>query len=377
MGLDNYNIIDSTLREGEQFFKSHFTLEHKIYIVNLLDEIGIEYIEMSSPVISDISRAHLKHICSLPLKNSKILTHIRCDMEDAKLAVECGVYGIDLVFGTSSILREFSHGKDIQYIINKAKDVITFIKSKGVNVRFSSEDSFRSDLVDLLSIYKEVDKIGVSRVGIADTIGCADPFQVFDLVKTLRSVVSCDIECHFHNDSDCATANAFAALKAGATHIDCSVLGIGERNGITTLSGFLSRMYVYNKEALKRKYNLKKLKYLEKYVADITEVVIPFNNHLTGESCYQHKAGIHLKAMLNNPETYQIINPSDFGFELSLNFASNLIGYNSIKHILETKYGNPVVSDDVVRTITNKVKNLASERKISNDDIYDIIDKEL
>jgi homocitrate synthase len=84
-----------------------------------------------------------------------------------------------------------------------AIEVIEFVKSKGIEIRFSSEDSFRSELPDLLSIYRTVDKIGVNRVGVADTVGCADPRQVYDLVRTLRGVVSCDIETHFHNDTGC------------------------------------------------------------------------------------------------------------------------------------------------------------------------------
>ncbi|KAG1222699.1 hypothetical protein G6F67_009691 [Rhizopus microsporus] len=88
-------------------------------------------------------------------------------MDDAKLAIDTGVDGLDVVIGTSSFLREFSHGKDMDYITKQAIEVITFIKSKGLEVRFSTEDSFRSDLVDLLSIYKAVDKIGVNRVDVA------------------------------------------------------------------------------------------------------------------------------------------------------------------------------------------------------------------
>jgi len=171
--------------------------------------------------------------------------------------VETGVDGIDVVFGTSSYLREFSHGKDIDFIIESAKEVINYIKSQGREVRFSSEDSFRSDLVDLLRIYREVDKLGVNRVGIADTVGVANPRQVYKLVKTVRSVVSCDMEFHGHNDTGCAIGNSYAALEAGATHIDTSILGIGERNGITPLGGFVARMYTVNPEYVKGKYNLK------------------------------------------------------------------------------------------------------------------------
>jgi homocitrate synthase len=122
-------------------------------------------------------------------------------MEDARLAVETGVDGVDVVIGTSSFLREHSHGKDMAYIQKSAIEVINFVKSKGLEVRFSSEDSFRSDLVEILSLYKAVDAVGVNRVGVADTVGCATPRQVYDLVRTLRGVVSCDIECHFHNDT--------------------------------------------------------------------------------------------------------------------------------------------------------------------------------
>lgn len=146
-------------------------------------------------------------------------------MRDATLAVETGVDGLDIVIGTSKFLREHSHGKDMDYIVKTALEVIEFVKSKGLEVRFSSEDSFRSDLVDLLTLYSAVDKVGVNRVGIADTVGCASPRQVFDLIRTLRGVVSCDIETHFHNDTGCAIANAFCALEAGATHVDTSVLG--------------------------------------------------------------------------------------------------------------------------------------------------------
>lgn len=100
-------------------------------------------------------------IANLGLK-AKILTHTRCHMDDARIAVETGVDGLDVVIGTSSYLREFSHGKDMDYIIKTATEVINFIKSKGLEVRFSSEDSFRSDLVDLLNVYKAVDKVCLS-----------------------------------------------------------------------------------------------------------------------------------------------------------------------------------------------------------------------
>ena len=191
--------------------------------------------------------------------------------------------------------------------------MVEFIKSQGLEVRFSSEDSFRSNLVDLLTIYRAVDQIGVNRVGIADTVGVANPRQVYDLVKTLRSVVSCDIEFHGHNDTGCAVANAFCALEAGATHVDTSVLGIGERNGITSLGGLVARMYVHNPEQVRTKYNLPLLREIDNFVAGLVDVDVPFNNYITGFTAFTHKAGIHAKAILNNPSTYEILDPADFG----------------------------------------------------------------
>ena len=157
------------------------------------------------------------------------------------------------------------------YITKTAIEVINYVKSKGIEVRFSSEDSFRSDLVDLLSIYQTVDRIGVNRVGIADTVGCANPRQVYDLVRTLRGVVSCDIEIHLHNDTGMAIANAYCALEAGATHIDTSVLGIGERVGITPLGGLVACLYAANPEYVKSKYNLPMLREIENLVAEAVE----------------------------------------------------------------------------------------------------------
>lgn len=283
------------------------------------------------------------------------------------MAVDTGVDGIDVVFGTSSYLRQFSHGKDIPYIIDSAMHVVDYVKSQGLEVRFSSEDSFRSDLVDLLTIYREVDKIGVNRVGIADTVGVADPRQVYDLVRTLRSVVKCDIEFHGHNDTGCAVANAFCALEAGATHVDTSVLGIGERNGITPLGGLIARMYAHNADAIRYKYNLPLLREVENYVAGLVQVDVPFNNYITGYTAFTHKAGIHAKAILNNPSTYEILNPEDFGLTRYIHVAHRLTGWNAIKQRAEQL--QLALSDADIKTITMQVKALADQRQLSLDDV--------
>ncbi|KAL6937761.1 homocitrate synthase lys21 [Hanseniaspora osmophila] len=370
--VGNFQIIESTLREGEQFANAFFTTEKKIEIAKALDDFGVDYIELTSPVASEQSRADCEAICKLGLK-AKILTHIRCHMDDARVAVETGVDGVDVVIGTSSFLRQYSHGKDMNYISKQAVEVIEFVKSKGLEIRFSSEDSFRSDLVDLLNIYKTVDKIGVNRIGIADTVGCANPRQVYELVRTLKSVISSstDIECHFHDDTGCAVANAYTALEGGARLIDTCVLGIGERNGIVPLGALMARMIVSAPDYVKSKYNLKKLRDIETLVAEAVQVNIPFNNPITGFCAFTHKAGIHAKAILANPSTYEILNPHDFGMTRYIHFANRLTGWNAIKSRVDQL--DLHLTDDECKEVTAKIKKLGDIRQLNIDDVDSII----
>ncbi|HIQ06205.1 MAG TPA: homocitrate synthase [Anaerolineae bacterium] len=365
MSVENFAIIESTLREGEQFANAFFSPEQKVEIAQMLDAFGVEYLELTSPAASPQSAADCRRIAGLGLK-AKVLTHIRCHIDDARLAVDTGVDGIDILFGTSSYLRQFSHGKSIEYIIDSAREVIAYVKSQGLEVRFSSEDSFRSDLVDLLTVYRAVDEVDVDRVGIADTVGIARPRQVYELVHTLRQVVSCDIEFHGHNDSGCAIANSFCALEAGATHVDTSILGIGERNGITPLGGLIARLYTLDRN-LVRKYNLSLLREIENLVADIVGIDVPFNNYITGFTAFAHKAGIHAKAILNNPATYEALAPEDFGLTRYIHIAHRLTGWNAIKSRAEQLQLQ--LTDGELKEITRHIKALADEKPLSLDDV--------
>ena len=369
MTIDHFAIIDSTLREGEQFAKSNFSTGQKVELALALDDFGIEYAELTSPCASPGSERDARIIAGLPLK-MKVLTHVRCDMEDARVAVDTGVSGVDILFGTSSLLREFSHGKSIQEIIGAAFEVIAFIKSQGVEVRFSSEDSFRSSEEDLLDVYRAVDGFGVNRVGIADTVGVATPRQVYALVAEVRHLVSCDIEFHGHNDAGCAVANAFSALEAGATHIDTTVIGIGERNGITPLGGLLARLYTIER-SLVEKYKLSELGRLDQMVATMVGVSVPFNNYITGEFAFNHKAGIHTKAMLNNPETYEIIDPADFGLSRTIDIAHKLTGRHAVAHRASTlglHFG-----EIELRDLTNEIKRLSDRGPLAQDQVDELL----
>ncbi len=369
MNLENFAIIESTLREGEQFVNAFFSIEEKIQIVTLLDAFGVEYLELTSPLASPQSRADCCAIARLGLE-AKILTHTRCTLDDARQAVDTGVDGVDVVIGTSSYLRDFSHGKSIDEIIDLASEVVTFLLGQDVEVRFSTEDSLRSDPEDIFRIYEAVDRLGVHRVGIADTVGVGTPRQIYTLVRDLRARIKADIEFHGHNDSGCAIANAYAALEAGATHIDTSVLGIGERNGITPLGGLIARLYATDPKLVK-KYHLPLLRRIDALVARLVGVDIPFNNYITGFSAFTHKAGVHAKAVLNNPSTYEILRPDDFGLTRYIHVAHRLTGWNAVRDRSEQL--GLALSDDQVKFITRRIKEMADRGSLTLDDVDSLL----
>ena len=364
-----FHFIDSTLREGEQFRGTHFTLEDKREIAALLDQFGVEYMELSTPIASPQSAKAVRAIADMP-RRFKLLTHIRANLDDAKLAVDCGIDGADVYIGTSNYMREYSHGKSLEQVIEIGQKVIAFLRANEVETRFSTEDTFRSNFADVMTVYRAMDLAGVDRVGVADTVGIADPLQTYNLISNLRDVVGCDIEFHGHNDSSCAVANAFSALQAGATHIDTTVLGIGERNGITAMGALIARLYTYDR-ALVEKYDLPLLAEIEGLVAEKLGIDIPFNTPITGAVAFHHKAGVHTKAVLNNPVTYEVIDPKDFGMSRIIDVAHRLVGRNAIR---DRANGLGIdLGEDALQSVTAQVKSLADEQQITAADVDRIL----
>jgi len=368
MPFNHYSIIESTLREGEQFSTATFTTAQKLEIAGLLDDFGVEMIEMTSPCASPQSEADIRALVKAGLR-ARILTHIRCHKDDARRALDTGVHGLDIVIGTSPLLMQHSHGKDIRQIIDLAEDVISFVRSQAPDIilRFSTEDTFRSRESDLLRVYLAVAELGmVDRLGVADTVGVALPQQVYAMVHQLVRLTRLDVEFHGHNDSGCAIANACAALDAGATHIDTTVLGIGERNGITPLGGLIARLYTLDR-AYVTKYNLALLARIDSLVADICHLQIPFNNYITGASAFIHKAGIHAKAVLADPSTYEILQPDDFGLTREVAIGHRLTGWNALRE--RALALGLDLDENTLRAITQEVKLRADVRPLAISEI--------
>jgi homocitrate synthase len=361
-----WKLIDTTLREGEQFSKASFRAEDKLEIARALDTFGVEYIEVTSPAASPQSQRDAVQLVRAGLA-ARVITHSRCVVDDVKAAVDTGVRGIGLLFATSRILRESSHGRSIQQIIDLMGPPIELALRNGLDVRFSAEDAFRSDVSDLLQVYKAAERLGAHRVHVTDTVGIATPRQVYALVREVRAAVHCEVGFHGHNDTGCAIANAYEAVSAGASHVDVSVLGIGERVGITPLGGFIARMFSLEPQAVSERYRLGQLRELERLVARSVGVEVPFNNFVTGETAYAHKAGMHLKAMMTNPGAYEIIPPEAFGLSRKLILGSRLTGRHAIAY--RAREMGITFGESELRAITRRIKEMADSGELSEEQI--------
>lgn len=351
--MSRLTILDTTLREGEQFTGAYFRPEQRLEIARLLDAIGAGMIEVPSPIASPETRAAVEQICALNLR-ARIVAHVRCVEADVQVALETPVAGLNLFYGTSTELRTHSHGRGIEQILSDALPLIRRVRKAGRYVRFSAEDAFRSDLVDLLTVFDAVVEAGVERIGLPDTVGIARPRQVERLVRLCHErYPAVGIEFHGHNDTGCALANTVAALEGGADCLDVTVLGIGERNGISPLSGLVAQLYIHHPELLEG-LDLSQLAALDYYVADCLNLRVPFNMPITAPGAFTHRAGVHTRAVLRDPRAYEALDPGDFGLDRRLDIGSRYTG----RHAVGQRAGElgMHLSDDEIGELTGALK---------------------
>jgi len=359
-------ILDSTLREGEQFSGAFFTLEHRLEIARRLDALGVTFIEVPSPIVSRETHSAVQALCELDLR-ARIVAHVRCVEADVQTALDTPVFGLNLFYGTSAQLQNFSHGRRIEQILADTVPLIRRIRAAGRYVRFSAEDAFRSDLVDLLTIFDAVVEAGVQRIGLPDTVGIATPRQVERLIRLCAErYPQVGIEFHGHNDGGCAIANSVAALEGGADCLDVTVMGIGERNGITSLSGLMAQLYI-NYPPLLAGYDLRQLASLDQLVARCLNLTIPFNMPITAPGAFTHRAGIHTKAVLHNPRAYEVLDPADFGLPRHVDLGSRFTGRHAVGH-RATALGLSLSSEEVCQ-LTTALRTRAEDGALSQEEV--------
>lgn len=363
-------IVDSTLREGEQFLGAHFTSEQRLQLARELDAFGVDILEVPSPRLSPQTAADVRDIAALGLR-AQVVAHVRCADEDIDAALAARVNGVNLFYGTSPHLRTHSHGHALAQVADAAARQVRRIAAVGIYMRFSAEDAFRTDLDDLVAVFDAVVAAGVRRIGLPDTVGIATPWEVERRVALLHArYPNVGIEFHGHNDTGCAVANALAALAGGADCIDVTVLGIGERNGITSLSGLVAALYPQQRALLER-YNLRRLPLLDHYAASLLGIPIPFNAPITSESAFTHRAGIHSNAVLRLPAAYEVLDPASFGLARRIDTTSRLTGHHAVA-ARAMELGYPL-DDTGARVACTAIKTLADTQRLTQEQADELI----
>jgi homocitrate synthase len=310
--LTNFKgVVDSTLREGLQFRHTAFSLEEQKQVLSYLHQVGVQRAEVGNPA----SPTQFDTIQSLVAEKERplLIAHIRNTVSDLALALASGVEGIN-VLCTVDPERLACMGKTLDEYVSVLSEVISIAIKEGLEVKVGVEDFFGQNQADGLRILQTADRLGVDRVSIADTLGTAFPWQVESQVRWLREQVVADILVHLHNDLGMAQSNAVVALLAGANYVDTTILGIGERTGITSLSTLLTSLYVLNKEQISNQYALSLLTVIDNWLARILEISIPFSAVTNTQTAFNHKAGIHIDAIKKHgPAKYEPFAPGVIG----------------------------------------------------------------
>jgi len=305
-------VVDSTLREGLQFSRANFSLAQQKKIFRYLARINVDYVEVGNPVRSEVREMIVQIIRCKNSVSPKILAHVRNNKSDVQRAIDCGVDGVNILCTADPERLEAMRQAPRAYLKSLEQNIL-LAKSQRQEVRISVEDSFHQPKRLSAIVYDLADALQVERIGLADTLGKTLSWDVYRRVRTLRLRVHADIEGHFHNDLGHAVSNAVSALTAGANWIDTSLLGIGERTGITPLSSLLINLYILDPEFGER-YNLGLLTAAENYVSKICHIEMPMNLATNRRNGFAHKAGIHLDALIRfGPHKYEALAPQVIG----------------------------------------------------------------
>src|SRR5919112_582891 len=331
-GTKKIRILDSTLREGEQHPGVAFTIKQRIQIAWMLDSFGVDQIEISPIVSSDHYQA-TKTIIKQGLR-ADILAHVRAIKSDVDVAIDSGATWVATYMGISDIHLSAKLKISKEDAKVRALEVADYIRSHGLKSRFTMEDASRTDPSFLIDMCKEMNKRGIERISIPDTVGIMNPHGMYNLVKMIydnidKSKSSLDVHCH--NDIGLALANALAGCEGGADQIHTSIDGLGERTGIPALAETAVALTLIYKSS--NDFRLHMLKDLSKTISEYTDLEIPESKPIVGDSAYKHKAGTHLAAILRNPSAYEIIEPKIVGSRRKIVFGE-LSGKNGSAYLL-------------------------------------------
>ena len=302
----NIEILDSTLREGEQTPGVSFTLDQKIALAKRLDAFGVDFIELGHPAVSTDVYEAVVSLNELDLKAKK-MAHGRASKSDINDVAAIGVGWMGIFFGTSPLSLKHKFNVTKSEALDRIETAVKYGKDKGLKLRFTAEDASRTDLNYLIQVGQLVQNSGADRISLADTVGCLTPTQTKKLVSRMVSELDIPIHVHCHNDFGMATANALSALEAGAQCVDVAINGLGERCGLPPLAEVviaLTNIYKVNGN-----WNLGLIPELSELTKAFSNLDSNANRPIVGKNAFTHKSGLHVKAVVKEPESYEAISP--------------------------------------------------------------------
>ena len=366
-------IFDTTLRDGEQVPGCKLNTEQKLTIAKKLENLGVDIIEAGFPVSSPGDFNSVVSI-SKQTKNATVCALSRAVENDIKVASEALSYAkyprIHTGIGTSDSHIKYKFNSNRDKIIETGYRAVKFAKSFVEDVEFYAEDAGRTDNEFLAKVCEKMIEAGATGLNIPDTTGYCLPEEYGNKIKYLyenvKNIDKATLSCHCHNDLGLATANSIAGITNGARQIECTINGVGERAGNTSLEEVVMIMRQHSKLNLDTNINSKLLSETSKLVSESMGMMVQANKAIVGANAFAHSSGIHQDGVIKKRDTYEIINPIDVGVDESsiiltarsgrsaLAYRYKLLGIDVSKNELDLLYPKFLNFADNNKTVSDK-----------------------
>ena len=381
---DRVIIFDTTMRDGEQSPGASMSLEEKIQIARVFDELGIDIIEAGFPIASPGDFEAVSEVSKI-LKNSIPAGLSRHSVKDIDRAYEALKHAprfrIHTFISTSPLHMKHKLNMSPEDVYESIGKHVAYARKFTDDIEWSCEDGTRTDMDYMCKTVELAIKSGATTINIPDTVGYTIPSEFTKIISILKNKVpnidKAILSTHCHNDLGLAVANSLAGVQAGARQIECTINGLGERAGNAALEEIV--MAIRTRNDLMPYSTGIKTELLSKASKVVSNATFPvqFNKAIVGKNAFAHEAGIHQDGMLKNRETYEIMTPESVGVKKT----SLVMGKHSGRHAFKEKLndlGYADVTDDVIQSAFGKFKVLADKKKhVYDDDIMALVDDSL
>jgi len=363
-------VFDTTLRDGEQTPGVSFMHDEKIQIAEQLDKLGVNVIEAGFPINSAQEKQVVKEIAEMGLI-SDVCGLSRVVKGDIDVCMDCNVDIVHIFISTSDIHIKHQMGTTREKVKEKIVAAVSYIKDQRVKCLFSPMDATRTNKDYLIEICKIVEETGADMINIPDTIGVMNPPAMRYLISEIKKAVEIPLDVHCHNDFGLAVPNTLAAVEAGASQVQVTVNGLGERAGNADMEQTIMGLEVLY--GVKTGINTEYLTEASKIVEQFSDIKLPPNFPIVGRNAFTHESGIHADAVLKKACTFESITPEMVGQKSRIVLGKHT-GSHAVKNALKSlDYG---VSDEQLGEITRRIKDLANTyKKIPEDSLVKITEE--